>query len=121
MCSSDLWVLLAEAARAIDVRLELVGELPHEDELRRLAVMVAHECLNNAVRRGDARVVRVESLVRDGAYELVVTNDGRLPEGPVRESGGLANIRAAVERSGGTLEVTWAPEVRVVARLGTRE
>lgn len=113
----DDWTLLAQAAHAVDVRLVVKGALPEDERLRALAVTVVHECLNNAVRHGEAHEVVVFSQVYDGVWELRVSNDGQTPECPAEETGGLANVRAAVERAGGTLELSWAPLVEARVRL----
>ena len=115
---TDDWVLLRKAAEAVDVCLELDGELPREPEARRLACLVVHECLNNAVRHGDAHTVSVSCIAQGDTVELSVTNDGKVPAAPPTELGGLANIRSAVERAGGDLAIQWAPRVTVVARYG---
>ena len=114
--STDDWELLLQAAKAIDVRLELEGELPCGRE-RALVIALVHECLNNAVRHGEAHRVTVRTSHKDDAWRIDVINDGKAPEAPVGRWGGLANIRTAVERSGGTLEVQWTPCVTVTARL----
>ena len=112
----DDWELLCQAAEAIDVRLRLEGELPDGPE-RSLVIALVHECLNNAVRHGEAHEVLVQTIRREGAWQVDVTNDGAVPETPVGLQGGLKNIRTAVERSGGTLDVAWTPRVTVTARL----
>ena len=105
----DSWELLAKAADAIGVDLRLSGELPAEKAERDLAVMVVHECLNNAVRHGDAHRVDVTCSVDDDAVVLTITNDGALPAEPPADGGGLANIRAILERADGTLTAKWDP------------
>lgn len=116
--SMDSWELLAKAADAIGVDLRLSGELPAEKAERDLAVMVVHECLNNAVRHGDAHRVDVTCSVDDDAVVLTITNDGALPAEPPADGGGLANIRAILERADGTLTAKWDPQVAVTARFG---
>lgn len=118
---NDDWTLLCEAAAAVDVRLLLTGELPSDAKARTLAVMVVHECLNNAVRHGDAHEVDVTCSVRDGMVELSVTNDGKVPSAPPEEAGGLSDVRASVERVGGILTVQWSPRVTVTAQYGLED
>ena len=115
--ATDNWVLLVEAAEAIGVKVMLTGKLPTQSEARELAVAIVHECLNNAVRHGGAHTLLVSCVMADGAVELEVSNDGTPPTAPVVESGGLSNIRAAVERLGGTLTICWEPRVLVRARF----
>lgn len=114
---SDDWALLKKAAEAIGVSIVMSGELPAGADARKLAVAIVHECLNNAVRHGNAREVRVTCEVSNGVVELEVANDGAAPATPAVESGGLANLRSAVERAGGILNVCWEPQVVVRARF----
>lgn len=145
--TTDEWELLCEAALAIDVRLELAGELPATEEQRQLVVMLVHECLNNAVRHGGAHTVQVACSTSDDAMppkasvasplrdtgsgrggttldqrrptslRVVVTNDGSTPAATPQLTGGLAHVRSAVERAHGMLDVQWEPQVAVEMRM----
>lgn len=117
----DDWELLCKAAAAVDVKLTMEGKLPDDLASRKLAVMVVHECLNNAVRHGDAHEVDATCVVRDGVVKLSVTNDGNVPSVPPAEAGGLAGVRASVERVGGMLTVQWTPRVLVTAQYGLED
>ncbi len=117
----DDWELLCKAAAAVDVKLTMEGKLPDDADARKLAVVVVHECLNNAVRHGDAHEVDVTCVVRDGVAELSVTNDGNVPATPPAETGGLSGVRTSVERVGGMLSVQWSPRVTVTARYGLED
>ena len=117
----DDWGLLCKAAAAVDVKLTMEGKLPDDLAARKLAVAVVHECLNNAVRHGDAHKVDVTCSVCDGVVELSVTNDGNVPEVSPAETGGLAGVRASVERVGGMLTVQWTPRVLVTAQYGLED
>lgn len=116
---TDAWVLLCEAAKAIDVRISLEGELPSEGRARSLVVMVVHECLNNAVRHGGAHEVLVRCSEADGMVDLAVENDGNPPEVTPVESGGLVNMREAVSQRDGMLSIQWMPRVVVTARFAS--
>ena len=116
---TDAWTLLCEAAKAIDVRISLEGELPSEGRARSLVVMVVHECLNNAVRHGGAHEVLVRCSETDGMVDLAVENDGNPPEVTPVESGGLVNMREAVSQRDGMLSIQWMPRVVVTARFAS--
>lgn len=109
----DAWEQLVEAARAIDVQLVLEGELPRSAQQRAAAVVLVHECLNNAVRHGGAHRVSVLSERTPGGITVTVENDGVQPDGPRTETGGLAYARKVVEQAGGTMDVAWTPRFSV--------
>ena len=56
----------------------------------------------------------VSIRLQDAAVTVELTNDGRPPAGPVRETGGLKNLRALVENRGGRMTVESAPVFRLV-------
>ena len=109
----DAWEQLVEAARAIDVQLVLEGELPRSAQQRAAAVVLVHECLNNAVRHGGAHRVSVLSERTPEGIAITVENDGAQPDGPRTETGGLAYARKVVEQAGGTMDVAWTPRFSV--------
>jgi signal transduction histidine kinase len=59
----------------------------------------------------------VELRREDGELVVRVTNDGAVPESPHDETGGLANLRTAIERANGTMLVEWTPSFALTARL----
>lgn len=115
--TTDRWLLLNEAAQAVDVRLVVTGEMPPQGSALDLLVVIVHECLNNAVRHAGAHEVAVSLREEAGELLVRVTNDGTPPTGPVDETGGLANLRAAIERAHGTMLVEWSPQYAVTVRL----
>ena len=114
---AEPWALLEAAAQAVGVRLTLEGDLPDGGAARSATVAVAHECLNNAVRHGGAHEVRVQVSGTRQHPVVRITNDGTVPAGPVGETGGLADMRALVERANGTMEVAWTPRFEVTVRF----
>ena len=117
----DAWEQLVQAAQAVDVQIECEGSLPEDEQTYELVVALVHECLNNAVRHAEAHVLAVR-LAREGTTLTVhITNDGAVPEGPVKATGGLANLTELVRRAGGRMEVRWKPRFAVVAHLKLEE
>ena len=48
---------------------------------------------------------------------MVLTNNGRRPAGPLRESGGLRSLRTLVEGNGGSMQTEWQPAFRLTIRI----
>jgi len=67
------------------------------------AYAIVQEALTNVLRHAGADHVDVRLALRDGRLEVVVADDGRVREEPVREGMGLQGMRARAERLGGTL------------------
>jgi two-component system sensor histidine kinase UhpB len=82
-----------------------IGELPASVELAVLRIV--QEALNNAVRHGEARHLRVRLDSDGGRLTVVVDDDGRgfAPERHAPGSFGLAGMRERASELGGKLEI----------------
>ena len=103
------WELLRKAAQSVDVEIVLSGELPENEQQRAIVISAVHECLTNTVKHagGDRLWLTLRS---DGnVLTAELTNNGAPPKGPVRETGGLLDLRRTVEKAGGTMTTEAAP------------
>lgn len=107
------WDELERAAQTLRVVIHLDGALPENLGMRAAMLAAVRECLTNTASHagGDALFVKVRQEAGCAWAEL--TNNGRPPDGPVRETGGLKDLRRIVERAGGTMEVHSAPRFRL--------
>ena len=71
------------------------------------------ECAANAVKHAEGNRLQADMRRTEAGYTFVLSGNGRPPESPIRESGGLLSLRALVERQGGTLQIDCLPGVRV--------
>lgn len=106
---------LFQAAKALDLVIQIDGEIPKN--WKPLIEVAIHECLTNTVKHARGRLVQVKITQDAENYIITLTNDGDPPAGPVRETGGLANLRALTEQLGGTMEIKSSPAFRLVLRL----
>lgn len=99
------WDKLISTAKAIGVEVIAEGELPDGEQDRRLLVDFVHEAMNNAIRHGRAKKIRI-TLKDDGpTFRCRIVNDGLPPQGPIEEKGGLKNMRQRLAYYGGELSV----------------
>jgi signal transduction histidine kinase/ligand-binding sensor domain-containing protein len=85
-----------------------IPALPLSPELRHHLFMIAKELLNNVIKHAQASRVELKTQVRDGLFELFVTDDGigfSLDEAGRSSRNGLRNLRARVAELGGELEI----------------
>ena len=105
-----------QAAGRIGVNVEIDGELPKSETARRIIAQAVDQCAANTVRHagGDRLNVKITEdahAQHDRAYICAAfSNNGRVPEGPVTETGGLVVLRKAVEAAGGSMSVQSEPE-----------
>ena len=81
------------------------GEQPDSEREQLLLVDLVHEAMNNAIRHGRAKKIRI-TLKNDGpTFRCRIVNDGLPPQGPIEEKGGLKNMRQRLAYYGGELSV----------------
>jgi signal transduction histidine kinase len=77
-----------------------------------LVIDAIHEAVNNTVKHAGGKNV----FITIAGGSCTILNDGRPPQQEIAEAGGLANLRAAVQQAGGTMEVVSRP--RLMIRIG---
>ncbi|MBQ9228144.1 MAG: ATP-binding protein [Eubacterium sp.] len=117
--SEDRLETLYKAAKAVDVTLRIDGEIPQEPRLNRLVAQAINECLTNTVKHADGSELNVRLTEQDGIIVVELTNNGRQPKKPIKEKGGLRNLRTSVELYGGMMEVIAQP--RFLLRIKLRK
>ena len=95
--------------RDIGAHAEIIGELPEAPARRTLLAYAIQECASNAVKH--AKGDRITVLLEEDGNGLTVriSNNGRIPEGPIVESGGLLSLRQKTEAAGGRMLVETRP------------
>lgn len=112
---------LFKAAHSAGITIDLSGELPDNNEIRKLFVIAAIEVLTNAVRHADAKILYIGFGKQPEGYYVKFTNDGTRPDGEITEGGGLKNLRKRVERMNGTMRVTSKPRFTLEIIADKRE
>lgn len=67
-------------AEAIGIKVNLSGELPRQEELRRVMILAMRECLTNSVRHAGATTLHIAVEKTGDSISVKITNDGRPPE-----------------------------------------
>lgn len=103
------WELLRKAAQSVDVEIVRDGELPENERQRAVVIPAVHECLTNTVKHAGGD--RLYLTLRNKGNVLIaeLTNSGAKPRGPIQETGGLLDLRRAVEKAGGKMTTEAAP------------
>ena len=110
----ELWqhpyYITEKYAAELGIDLTLDGELPTEDALLPLVNTAITVHLTNVLRHAGGKKAVVKTRRNPGGgLELTFTNDGAPPSAPVRETGGLRNLRREVEAAGGSMEIVSSP------------
>ena len=96
-------------AGAIGITVNLSGELPEQEELRRVMILAMRECLTNSVRHAGATTIQIAVEQKGDSVSMQITNDGKPPETEVVPKGGLLNLYRHIMGCGGTMEIQSKP------------
>ena len=108
---------LIKAAKSANVEVRIDGQLPEDKDIQQLIVASATEALTNAIRHADARKLIVEIDSTRKYYISCISNDGKTPDGPITEGGGLGSLRRRMEKIGGTMSVSWEPQFVLTIKI----
>jgi hypothetical protein len=104
-------------AEAIGVKVNLTGDLPEQEELRRVMILAMRECLTNSVRHAGATTIHITVEKKEDSISMKITNDGSPPETEVVPKGGLHNLYRHILDCGGTIEIQSKPSFALTVVL----
>ncbi len=93
---------IEKLAEALRIKVEWRGELPESltDERLCLFVSAAKEAVVNAVKHAGANVITFSFEKTGDSVVCRFTNEGKMPSGEVRLTGGLSNLKLLAEKQG---------------------
>lgn len=103
------WDELERIAQILHVTIRLDGVLPENLGVRAAMIAAMHECLTNTASHAGGDTLYVKVREEKGCSWAELTNSGWPPDEPIRETGGLKDLRRIVERAGGSMTVKSAP------------
>ena len=107
-------------ADSLGIHIEMNGELPEDETLDSVVDSAITVHVTNVLRHaeGDTAYISIEKTA-DG-YLMHFTNNGRPPCAPVKETGGLANLRHMAENVGGKVTINTSPQFEMILYLPER-
>ena len=114
---TDPWEAAMKTAAGIGVKATVDGQPPEKAEARALAAKILEECAANAYKHAGTDRIGMAFRHENAGWIISVTNGGSAPEGPVRETGGLATLRRMAQEAGGTMRVETEPEFRLTVTV----
>ncbi len=106
-----------EMARRIGVEPEITGPIPENDQHRAVLGAAVNECAANTVKHAEGDLLKVAVEEGRDRVRFTVTNNGKQPSEPVRETGGLYSLRMIAEEAGGRMEIETEPEFAVIIQM----
>ena len=99
-----------KTAQRIRVTVEIEGKLPEQESARDIIAQAVEQCAANTVRHAGGDCVYVTLTETGSRLKAVFRNNGKAPEQPVNETGGLLYLRKIAEAAGGTVSIQSEPE-----------
>ena len=96
-------------ARALGVTVRTEGYLPQGSTAEELTAAAVRECVTNCLKHAGGDEVYIRMVEQNETYGITVTNNGRIPSGPIREGSGLLSLRHRIEAAGGEMHVAYKP------------
>ncbi len=105
----------------IGVKLIVNGILPQDKATAYLLNVAIREGAINAVRHAGGTELFVDIERHEGAYYVFITNNGKMPNGEIKEGGGLSALRNRIEAAGGKMVVESQSIFRLCLTLPGKE
>jgi hypothetical protein len=86
-----------KTAQRIRVTVEIEGKLPEQESARDILAQAVEQCAANTVRHAEGDRVTVTLMETDTQFTAVFQNNGKAPEQPVTETGGLLYLRQQLQ------------------------
>lgn len=113
----EMLAQIRKTCRFVNLELICRGALPGQENAAYLLTCALRECVTNAVRYAYATELYADFSESEEEATVVVTNNGKIPEGDIVEGGGLSTLRRRVERAGGTMRVDARPSFRLTVTV----
>lgn len=117
----EIYAEIFRSAQALGLKVNISGTLPRQIDNSHIIAQAMTTALSNLVRHAHGTELYMTSAQSSGKYLLTFTNNGDPPAQPIRETGGLANLRRRVENAGGKMEIIAAPQFELKIELGDKE
>ena len=105
----DMLSQVRKTCASVGIAYIQTGELPKEESTAYTLICAVRECVTNAVRYAGASELYVQFSETEKTASVTITNNGKRPDGPIVEGGGLSTLRRRVERAGGVMVVQSFP------------
>ena len=98
--------VIEDAAKLIGINIDFKGLKPLSHTINEKILVVAmHECLTNTMSHANGKNMYVIAKQENDKYIIIITNDGKKPQGKIIEGGGLSSLRSLVERENGKMVI----------------
>lgn len=119
--TQDEYELLLSMAMRLGLEMVIKGNLPQTERNKAIMATAIHECMTNTLRHAHGDRICIEITEDAQSISAIFTNNGKAPEGEIRERGGLASLRELVVQAGGSMTVKILPAFSITIHLPKEE
>lgn len=101
----SFFLRILKTYKNLGIGFEIEGVLPDSEEEAECFALIAGEAFTNAIRHAGAGSFKVVFSEDETRYEMRISNDGTVPDKPIKEGTGLTGIKARVEKLNGKLQI----------------
>ena len=94
---------LVSSFRAIGVDIHTQGDLPDNEDVKKIAYKLTKEATTNAIKHAKASEIHIEFKTENNTFKARATNGGIMPK-EIAFGNGLTTLKAEVESRGGSFE-----------------
>lgn len=110
-----------QTAKALGVSVKTEGYIPPESAVYELTVAAAKESVTNCIKHAGGKEVYIRIAERADLYDITITNNGNIPNAPIKEGSGLSSLRRSIESSGGEMHTAYKPRFALLITLPVKE
>ena len=113
----DMLLQIRKTCEFVKLQYIQSGQLPANEKIAYLLTCAVRECVTNAVRYAEATAMYVDFSETIDTASVVITNNGKNPDGDIKEGGGLSTLRRRIEREGGSMMIQAQPKFRLTVTI----
>lgn len=117
----EVLIQIIELSELLGCHIEIIGELPDNDNLAYLILTALKEATINAIRHANASQLTVTISDEPDTIEVRITNNSNEHVESITEGGGLSSIRHQIERERGEFQIHLNNGVELFIKLPKRK
>lgn len=113
----DKYVVMNKVASDVGLKMTITGTLPEDKPSKDAVVSAMHQCITNTVCHAGGNELYIACVTENGTVRVTFTNNGAVPDGEIKEGGGLSEVRRITAAAGGSMTVYSRPQFALVLEL----
>lgn len=105
---------LIRSFKALELNITVDGKFPNNNLYEEMLAVVIKESAINAINHAKAKNMSVKIVDSREYVDIIIENDGKLPDGNIQIGGGLTSIQRNATMLGGTMKIETDDKFRII-------